>query len=129
MFSTKSHLSYQRGFTLLEVLIALAILAISSIAVVGQAGQSIRQLEQLELKTMALWIADNQIAVYQMNEQWPNTGHQSLSLDVLDQEWLVSTQVSATSDPMLRKIEVSVALDNGREPVDLLSLIAYRGRY
>lgn len=117
------------GFTLLEVLVALSILAISSTAVITQIGQSIRQIEQLEQKTVALWIAENQINSLNVAEAWPATGRQSKVLTVANQSWLISTEVSATRDPWLRKVEVSVATDDRRSSAALVTLTAYRGRY
>ena len=96
------------GFTLLEVLIALAILAISSLAVIGQSGQSVTQLQQLHLKTTAMVVADNQLAQLQAAPDWPGLGSQTLSLESGREQWRVTTSVTQTSDPWLRKIEVQV---------------------
>lgn len=117
------------GFTLLEVLIALAILAISSLAVMTQTGMSLRQLNVLELKTTALIIADNRLAMYRVADEWPATGRSSESLTAADQQWLVRVEVSQTSEAWLRKIEVTVSLDDGAEGAILGNLIGYRGRY
>jgi general secretion pathway protein I len=117
-----------RGFTLLEVLIALSILAISSIAVMTQIGQSVRQIEQLELKTMALWIAENQITTMQITEQWPGTGRQSQALSVAHQRWVIDTQISTTANPMMRKIEVTVGINQAGQSMPMVSLVAFRGR-
>ena len=51
-----------RGFTLLEVLVALAILALSAAAVLRQTQLGIKQQQQLELKSYALAIADDALA-------------------------------------------------------------------
>lgn len=115
------------GFTLLEVLIALAILAIASTAVISQSGQSIRQLHRLEQKSVALWIADNQIAYLRGLPSWPSTGRRSEQLEMSGALWNIDTEVTATSEPWLRKIDVSVAVDGSNDP--LVSMTAYRGRY
>ena len=117
------------GFTLLEVLVALAILAISSIAVIRQTGQSLGQLQQLQQKTVALVIAENRLNAMRISEQWPGTGRQNQSVTFAGQQWQVDTEVSATSEPWLRKIEISVSIDNSRGQTPLVSLTGYRGRY
>ncbi|WP_101759478.1 type II secretion system minor pseudopilin GspI [Oceanicoccus sp. KOV_DT_Chl] len=120
------------GFTLLEVLIALAILAISSLAVIGQSRQSLSQLEQLQLKATAIVLAENQLAVVQIADDWPSLGSSSQSTLLAQRQWRVTTQVSSTSDPWFRKIEVTVTDDsvaNQSEAAVLAQLIGYRGRY
>ncbi len=116
------------GFTLLEVLIALAILAISSLAVISQSGQSLSQLEQLHLKTTAIVVADNQLAVVQAAPDWPGLGSQTITVDLGEQQWQVTTEITQSSDPWLRKIEVTVSEDIQAD-TPLALLVGYRGRH
>ena len=117
------------GFTLLEVLIALAILAISAAAVIGQTGASLQSQQQLQLKTAAAWVAENQITLLRGADAWPAVGRQTDRVDLMAQSWLVSTAVSPTSDSLLRKIEVTVSLEGDLTQTPLVGLVAYRGRY
>lgn len=110
-------------------MVALSILAISAISVISQTGQSLRHLEQLKLKTVAMVVAENRLNVIQINENWPSNGRQTQSLTFADQQWLVSTDVSSTSEPWLRKIEINVMIETAKQPVSLLYLTSYRGRY
>ena len=116
------------GFTLLEVLIALAILAISSLAVISQSGQSLGQLQQLHLKTTAIVVADNQLAVLQATPEWPDIGSQTTLVELDQQQWQVTTEVSQTSDPWLRKIEVVVTQGQDID-APLALLVGYRGKH
>ena len=59
----------RRGFTLLELLIALAILAIVSAAVFGRGGDTVRQLYSMEQRTLARWAAENEVAEIRL-ERW-----------------------------------------------------------
>ena len=120
--------STSTGFTLLEVLIALTILAISALAVMTQTGQSLTQLDQLKLKTVAVLVAENQLTALQIAPSWPAIGRSDNSVSFADLQWQLKTEVSSTSDPWLRKIEVTVSYGDNHEAV-LADLIGYRGRY
>jgi general secretion pathway protein I len=123
------------GFTLLEVLVALAILAISSMAVIRQTSYSLTSLQQLTLKTMATLVADNYASQFAITAEFPEVGRSSEVTVINDLHWEIGIEVSDTSEPWLRKIEVSVALDDvdiGIGDVDnqvLASVITYRGKY
>jgi len=114
------------GFTLLEVLIALSILAIASIAVIRQTGQSLNQLQRLELKTTALHIAENQITNYRIAKSWPSLGRRSDTVTLGAIDWSIRSEITATPDPLLRKIVVEVGLED-QAPV--VAMTAYRGQH
>ena len=63
-----------RGFTLLEVLVALGILALSAAAVLRQTQLGVKQQYELEMKSTALWIADDVVAPLMAQPQWPPIG-------------------------------------------------------
>lgn len=122
------------GFTLLELLIALAILAIVSVAVFRQGGDTARQIGVLEQKTLARWVAENEIAKlrleYRLSDEplRPRSSRDKVSYG--DRYWEVVEEISITDHPWMHRVEVSVyALVEGREvgPVD--ALVGFVGRY
>ena len=117
-----------RAFTLLEVLVALAILAISATAVIRQTGGSLTQLSVLEAKTAAAVLAENQLNLAVLADAFPATGRSTNTVTFNQLQWQVHTEVSATSEPWLRKIEVTVAVEDVDDQ-PLATLIGYRGKY
>jgi general secretion pathway protein I len=120
-----------RGFTLLEVLIALAILALSAAAVMRQTQLGLRQQQQLELKSAAVWVADDSVAALASMNAWPPLGRAQRTVEFREQNWDVLTDVSDTPNENLRKIVVSVNLSGqtaAGQPA-LVSFTTYRGRY
>ncbi len=124
-----SAMSRHKGFTLLEVLVALSVLAISAMAVINQTGQSLQSIQQLESNTVALVVAENHITSLYIAENWPATGRSTDYLTYADQQWVINTQVSSTNDPWLRKIDVTVSQNLDQIEIPLVNLVTYRGRY
>jgi general secretion pathway protein I len=119
-----------RGFTLLEVLVALAVLALSAAALMHQAQQSVRLQQQLTLKSVALALADSELAAIASSGQWPPLGRQGRQLTAQALEWEVETEVQATPSPELRRVEVRVhQADHHDEAAPLAALTTYLGRH
>ena len=71
-----------RGFTLLEVLVALAIFATAAIATIRSVSQHINTLNFLEEKTFASMVADNQMTLVALSKEKPSKkkGTENLAL-------------------------------------------------
>ena len=57
-----------QGFTLLEVLVALAIFALVAASVLSATARSLQTASRLEEKTLAMWIADNRLTELQLSQ-------------------------------------------------------------
>ncbi|UXY52861.1 type II secretion system minor pseudopilin GspI [Pseudomonas tohonis] len=98
-----------RGFTLLEVLIALAIFATVAASVLTAASRSLIVAGQLEEKTLGAWIADNRITELQIKQPTPGEGREDKVLEYGGRQWETHSEIEATSDKGLRRVTVWVA--------------------
>lgn len=102
------------GFTLLEVLVALAVFAVAAIALMRVSESQLRLSASLEDKTFAHWVALNMVSEMQTNQDWPNIGEQSGKVAMAGRDWKVIVKTAATPMNRVRRIEVDVGL----APVD-----------
>ena len=124
-----------RGFTLLEMLIAIAIIGVIGAAVSTAVGGVANQTRGLEQRTVASWIASNHLArmrILQRRDAQPlAAGTKQTRLVFADREWEVETEVKTTDHPWVRRVEVSVfeaTDDEGRQgPYGQLS--GFLGQY
>lgn len=105
-----------RGFTLLEVMVALAIFALVAASALTASARSLQTAARLEDKTLALWIAENRLIELQLHAQPPTEGRQQGKLEYAGRRWQWQSQVEATSDPALRRVTLRVLA--GETPAD-----------
>ena len=103
----------QRGFTLIEVLVALAVLAIALSAIMRALSQSIDMSASLRDHNVALWVAQNRLAEHQIRNDWPAQDTTEGTSDMAGREWRWREQVSGTPEPALRRIEITVRAAHG----------------
>jgi general secretion pathway protein I len=100
--------SHSRGFTLIEVLVALAIVTIGMAAVMGALTSSASTTAYLRDKTFAQWVALNQIANLRLSGQEPATGKSDGDTDFAGRTWHWHQEVLTTELPGVERIDVSV---------------------
>jgi general secretion pathway protein I len=114
----------ERGFTLIEILVALAILAVALAAGMRSVAQSTNVATILKQRTLALWVAQNRLAEAQLAVPWPAMGARDGAAQQANARFVWRETVSGTPNPGFRKIEISVA--DAEEPdYALARLIGY----
>jgi len=96
------------GFTLIEVLVALAIVAIGMAAVLGALTSSADTISYLRDKTFAQWVALNQIATVRLSGQVAPVGNSNGDIDFAGRSWHWRQEVTATQIPGAVRIDVKV---------------------
>ncbi|SHO58362.1 type II secretion system minor pseudopilin GspI [Vibrio quintilis] len=97
-----------KGMTLLEVLIALAIFATASMSVIRAVSQHVNTIQTLEEKAFAAMVADNQLAKVMLT---PGTlSNQEGKEEMAGRTWFWKVAVIKTESPVLKAFDVSVAL-------------------
>jgi type II secretion system protein I len=117
----------QRGFTLIEVVVALAIVAIGMLAVFKTIGDSVNNVEALRDRSFAGWIADNRIAEIRLSGQMPSVEETAGEVEFAGRRWHWVTKVSQTQVEGLRRIDVSVRRDGDPEDSSLVTLAGFVG--
>lgn len=120
----------QSGFTLVEVLIALAIVGIAMTAVIKATSQNIRSVSYLQTKTTALWVGQqvlNQARVGLLKVD-STSSNQKLTTELLGQEWYWELEEEETPNPQIKKLIVKVFANETTKEEDapLVTLESYR---
>jgi len=110
------------GFTLLEVLVALAFLAIALGAIIKVASSQSLSTIHLRDKTFAHWTAMNLMTELQLTAEWPSNGTQRGETEMGPYNWHWVRTVSGTPDDRVRQVEIAVYRHKGDEnPVTRLT--------
>jgi len=115
------------GFSLIEVLVAMAVLAIALAAVTKAASEGAGNAGYLRDKTLADWVAMNRIVEMYALSEWPDLGRRRGSVPMAGREWEWTTQVSNTPDEDIRRVEVEVRPE-GKEGEPLITRVAFLPR-
>ena len=116
-----------RGFTLLEVLIALTIIALSLGALISTTGSQASSAGYLKQKTIAHWIAMNEFTRLQIENAFPGKGDADGSTVMAGTEWYWTRTIKETEDEDSRQVEFMIYQDEDRE-YTLTRLMGYLSR-
>ena len=119
--------SVNKGFSLLEVLIALTILATALMALSGSVNQTFRNHVYLKDKTFAHYVAMRRLAEVRLQPEWPNEGTTRGDIKMLNNDWKWRQIVSKTTEANLRRVEISVA-NKSDEEYFLTTITAFVGK-
>jgi len=112
--TTKRSLARSAGFTLVEVLVAMAILAIGVSSLVSASGASAFRSGLLADIELGLWVAANHLNTIQAMPGWPDLGTSNIEVEMMNRTWYVRTRTKR-EDLDLRRMDIEVRLRQDAE--------------
>lgn len=97
-----------RGFTLVEVLIAMTIAAVALMAAIRATASLAVNGVELRNRTLAQWSAENRLAQIRIAREWPNPGRRQYDCSQASVSMVCREDVIQTPNPLFRRVEVSV---------------------
>jgi general secretion pathway protein I len=117
------------GFTLIEVLVALAIVAVALSALVTAASGQLKIAERTRDKTIAGWVAANVLTDLKLRERFPEPGARSGVVTMASRRFSWRAFVQTTVESDLRRIDLSVSLTaEGAPDQPVLTRTEFAGR-
>ena len=121
----------QLGFTLIEVMVSLVVFSVVSVALVKNTTTSLRQSGMIEDRTIAWWLAENEMTSLRMlprtDDSYPNSGTSREVVELDDTSWDVETTVEATENDYVRRLVSNVYRENQEDAK--ARLVGFLGRY
>ncbi len=113
----------QRGLTLIEVLVALAIVAITLGAGLKASGAMVGNTQRLADTLAAQWCADNQLTRLRLERQFPATGDSEFTCAQVGQDYRGQQVVRPTPNPNFRRVDVRMVDANGQSLLQLTTIL------
>lgn len=114
----------QRGFTLVEVLLALVVLS-SVMVVLGQTlGATARAYDNINLTRLGHQVAADKLVELQVFQEWPEIGTSDDRVEQDDRIWWRRTQVTAGPFPNTRRVDIEVGLMRDSQRQDTVFVMA-----
>ncbi len=118
---------WQRGFTLLEVMVALVIVALGLMAAFGQVNQTLTVASRLREKTLANWVAVNEMTRLRVLGEFPAISTRSDEVEMARTKWRYTIKVVKTPVDALRRVDISIAFADRPDSV-VTTLTGFLGR-
>ncbi|MGM0593466.1 MAG: type II secretion system minor pseudopilin GspI [Pseudomonadota bacterium] len=123
-----SRATAQRGFTLMEVLVALAVVAVALAALLKSVGGNASNAAYLRDKSFAHWVAMNVVAERQLQLESEGNKRDSGEAEMGQRRWYWQTELLETFDDAIWRLEVEVYSEEGGEGSPVAHLVAFLPR-
>ncbi len=115
------------GFTLIEVMLAMAVFSLAGVALLGVADNNYRHISHLEEQMFANWVASNQLVELSLDKTWPPKNNRKGSVDMAGRTWYWQQKVVETANKAMRQVTMEIRVDEDDELISA-SLVTYVSR-
>lgn len=119
--------THNQGFTLLEVMVALALIAIALASGVTAVSNNTRNAAGLQERTYAHWVAMNKLTEIQISKPWPELRESRGNELLARHTWHWTLKVSKTPNDFIRRVDVMVR-SNEDDESSLVTLSGFVGK-
>ena len=109
------------GFTLVEILVALAVLAIALTATARSLGAALDTTAALRDRSLARWVAEDRLAELELSGEWPDLDVKEGDADMGERAFHWRQETGVTPAPRMRRVEMSVFLAGSASPLAKLT--------
>lgn len=122
-------MTHARGFTLIEVLVALGVVALALTTGLQASNALTRTAERQTEQWLATLCAENTLTALRLQRQLPGTGNSESACQQAGHDLRVRVSVLPTPNPNFRRIDATVLRGADGPGVRLLTLSTVQGRY
>ena len=105
------------GFTLIEILIALAVIAIAITAAMHSVGAAIDTTAALRQRMLARWVAEDRLSALELTNEWPALDTKEGDAEMGDRKFHWIQETGVTPVTKMRRVEVSVLVPGAKAPL------------
>jgi general secretion pathway protein I len=115
----------EAGFTLIEVLVALAIVAIALAAGSRAASSVVDTSQRLSDIVLAQWCADNQLTELRLLDQLPPVGNTPFTCSQLGRSFKGVVKAQPTPNPSFRRVDAVISDTNDRQLLTISTVMSH----
>lgn len=111
------------GFTLLEVLVAVAIVATALAAGSRAASSVVDNSQRLNDITLAKWCADNALTEMRLSHRFPDIGTATYTCTEVGRAYKGTERVQGTPNPSFHRVDEIISDEGGRELLTISTVV------
>lgn len=116
-----------RGFTLIEVIVALVVIGLGMLGVIQAVSQTASNTGYLRDKTIAHWVGMNRLTEIRLQKTAPGIDKTSDEVEMAGRRWKWTMNVTQTPVETIRRIDISVRPAEAKEGASLASVTGFYG--